>query len=123
MANTTAADEHNATAWLQLSDWELIERAGSLDLPADLHPDPYEPTGVIPTKDQLAAARAAADQQARDIAGDTFVDAWVAEYRPHIEHAYLDPGEATHPPIPYYRREDQLRGDGTLQETEPEVPA
>jgi hypothetical protein len=121
MAKTTAADEYNAEAWLRLTDWELVERSASLGLPVDLHPDPYEPTGVIPAKSQLEALREAADVHAVGLTSAAFVKAWVAEHRLHDDHAYTDPANATHPPIPYYRHDDQLRGDGTVHEKEEET--
>lgn len=77
------AAEHNAVAWLSLTDEELIERSGSLDLPAGLtyNPNPDAPDQVKPTQEQINAARNTADAFAREHAGDAFVDRWIAEVR------------------------------------------
>lgn len=76
--------EHNAVAWLALTDHELIERSASVGLAGDLHPDPAE-TAEFVTYDLLALARAGADAHARLHAGDEFVDAWIAEHRGPVE--------------------------------------
>jgi hypothetical protein len=82
-------NEHNAAAWLVLTDRELIERSASLGLPANLHPPIYTPEGaigcvgggVLPTDDQVAKARKNADDVARMLAGDEFVDGWIKQNR------------------------------------------
>lgn len=74
--------EHNAVAWLALTDSELIERSASLGLPGDLHPDgDAVEGGRSATPAQLAQARRQADAFARDHAGKQFVDAWVKQNR------------------------------------------
>lgn len=77
--NEREANEHNAVAWLALTDDELVERSGSLGLPGDLHHS--EPTGTKPTRKQVDEARKAADGFARDHAGAAFVKKWISENR------------------------------------------
>lgn len=80
------AAEHNATAWLALTDEELIRNSASLGLPANLHPgDSREALtpigGAVATAEHVAAARKAADALAREHAGSAFVNAWVKDNR------------------------------------------
>jgi len=85
-------------------------------LPGDLHPEPYEISGTIPSRAQVDEARKNADQNARDLAGDEFVDKWISENRSEHGEQFNHPDDIDYPPIPYFRKEDQLRGDGSLQE-------
>jgi hypothetical protein len=78
-------NEHNAVAWLVLTDRELVQQSASLDLPGDLHPDPTEESGRLATYSQLAQARFKADSTARELAGDKFVDDWLAKNRKSTE--------------------------------------
>lgn len=79
------AAELNATAWLSLSDEELIRNSASLGLPADLHPGEAGALGAIggaaATSEHVTEARQAADEMARLHAGKKFVDAWIKENR------------------------------------------
>jgi hypothetical protein len=84
-----AEDEHNAVAWLRLTDRELIERSASLGLPAELHPEMYEPTGQLATRDQLAELREAADEIAAQHSSGKFVQNWIDENR--VEDDYVRP--------------------------------
>lgn len=77
--------EHNAVAWLRLDDRELIERSASLGLPAELHPEASEPTGVLARVSQLRELRANADAVAIEHAGPVFVKKWIADNRPAEE--------------------------------------
>jgi hypothetical protein len=79
--------EHNAAAWLALTDRELIERSASLGLPAELHPEEHVEGGQLATFEQLEELRANAEQVARDLAGDEFVDGWLEENRPGPEES------------------------------------
>lgn len=87
MAATGTDDvaQHNAIAWLTLTDNELIERSASLGLPGDLHPglpDGGLPPGGRPaTAQQVAQARKAADEHAISHAGKKFVAAWIKTNR------------------------------------------
>ena len=76
-----AAAEWNAQAWLLLEDHELVERSASLGLPAELHPHPGEPTGVLARVSQVAELRAAADKIAEELAGKEFVTDWINRHR------------------------------------------
>lgn len=75
----------NAVAWLALTDDELVERSGSLGLDGSLHHDENVPGAVKATRSDVAAARAAADDNARSWAGDEFVDSWIEQNRDEDE--------------------------------------
>jgi hypothetical protein len=79
--NEKEAAEHNAIAWLSLSDRELIERSASLGFDADLHPELGEASGRLAKKAELLQMREAADKVAKGHAGAAFVKKWIAEYR------------------------------------------
>jgi hypothetical protein len=74
-------DRWNAVAWLAMSDAELVNCSASLGMPGGLNADPGEPSGQLPTYAQVEQLRAAADDVAREHAGDEFVDAWIADNR------------------------------------------
>lgn len=82
------AAEHNAIAWLSLTNRELIERSASLDLPGDLHPEVGTIGGQLATMEQLTQARRNADAVAREHAGDAFVDEWIKQNREY-ENVYF----------------------------------
>jgi hypothetical protein len=74
--------EHNAKAWLELTDRELIERSASLGLDGDLHPEVGgNHGGRLATYGELDQLRANADAVARELTDDEFVDGWIAENR------------------------------------------
>jgi hypothetical protein len=73
--------EHNAVAWLSLTDRELIERSASLGFPAELHPEAGEPTGRLATRAQLLQMREVADKIAVEHTSAAFVKKWIAENR------------------------------------------
>jgi hypothetical protein len=75
------AAEKNAVAWLEMSDDELVRCSASLGLPAELHPEVSETTGVLPTKAQVAQLRKAADAVAAEHTDAKFVSAWVKQNR------------------------------------------
>lgn len=79
--NEQEINEHNALAWLNLTDYELIERSASLDLPGELHPDPNTHGAVAATPGDVKQARKAADDHARSHIGDKFVREWIKENR------------------------------------------
>lgn len=76
-----SANEHNAVAWLAMSDDELVRCSGSLGLPGNLHPDVTEATGSKPTKAQVLELRAAADAVAEEHTNADFVSDWVKKNR------------------------------------------
>jgi hypothetical protein len=76
------AAEHNAVAWLSMSDEDLIRCSASLGLPGDLHPEaPHVEGSVKAKKKQIAEARKAADDHAKGHAGEKFVKDWIKANR------------------------------------------
>ena len=79
------AAEHNAVAWLSLTDRELIERSASLGLAGNLFMPSYiepEVAGGVPcSPEDVDRARKAADDVARGHAGDKFVSEWIKSNR------------------------------------------
>jgi hypothetical protein len=75
------AAEHNAVAWLVMTDEELIRCSASLGLPAELHPNPNELGAKAAEPEHLVQARKAADDFAREHAGAKFVKDWIKENR------------------------------------------
>jgi hypothetical protein len=80
------AAEHNAVAWLKLTDRELIERSASLGLDAELHPEAFEPTGRLATYAELDELRANADAVAAEHTSKAFVKKWIAKNRQEDDH-------------------------------------
>lgn len=76
-----AADRHNAIAWLTMDDDDLVRCSASLGLPAELHPEHHLPGHAKATKKQKRDLREAADANAREHAGDEFVDEWIRANR------------------------------------------
>jgi hypothetical protein len=74
-------NEHNAIAWLAMEDHELIRCSASLGLPANLHPEPGTPEGVLASREELVQLRKNADDMAREHAGDKFVKDWIKKNR------------------------------------------
>lgn len=85
------AAEHNAIAWLSLTDRELIERSASLGLPAELHPEFSDPSwegyhgGRLARQSELDQLRLNADEVAAELTDPEFVAAWVRENRPLVD--------------------------------------
>jgi hypothetical protein len=105
--NEQERNEHNALAWLALSDWELVERSASLDHQPQLHPNLYEESGILPTRSELASLREAADAVAREHAGDEFVGKWINENRPEDNTIIYNPQQGLQfPPVSMFRPEE-----------------
>lgn len=74
------AAEHNAMAWLILTDDELVDRSASLGHDPNYNSDNTQ-AEATPTAEEIIAMRKNADDFAREHAGDAFVNKWIKENR------------------------------------------
>lgn len=108
-----AAAEHNAIAWLSMTDDDLVRCSASLGGDANLVPaadryllDPasyvHDPGAILATDDHVAELRAAADRAAADHAGPEFVEVWLDENPDRIDRRFQveEPPPHVAPPPP-----------------------